>query len=244
MVSRSFVVVTDLDGTVLPKPAPGAPTRPIDEGPAYAPLLRLLELGATVVAVTGSKLATHRCLFFDPLPLEARCSGRVLFAVETAKKLYRSNADGQLIEDVRFAAYSEAQAPPLEDAVVAELVAIGHKGIRAFYEDCAQGSVSIIDDPTHMFLRDYLGTAAAANPPVTSDKRQYPRIEVREGNGAVVFFGVPIALGRHYFEVTRATKLGLKPCHTRIPFGISPHPATDAPPCQLTIRWPNRCRLC
>lgn len=37
--------------------------------------------------------------------------------------------------------------------------------------------------------------------PVSCDTSQCPRIEVREGNGAVVFVGVPSTLGGNYFAV-------------------------------------------
>eukprot|EP00965_Chrysotila_dentata_P255495 6212242-Pleurochrysis_carterae.AAC.3 len=56
-----FALVCDLDGTLLPRPygvPPIAP--PLSHGPAYQPLLELLELGAMVVGVTGSSLDTHR----------------------------------------------------------------------------------------------------------------------------------------------------------------------------------------
>ena len=76
----------------------------------HSPLLRLLELGCTIVGVTGSKLETHRRLFFDSLPLEARRAGRVLMAVETGKRLYRCGPDGDVVEDRRFAAFSDAKS--------------------------------------------------------------------------------------------------------------------------------------
>ena len=203
-VSRpgAFVIFADLDGTLLPQPpTPGAPTPPLSKGPALGPLVRLVvDLDCTLVAVTGSKLGTHRQLFWEAMPLEARRTGRVLFAVETARRLYRCRPDdGSPIEDPAFTAFSASRAPPLAAATVDILVAVGRQGIRRFYSDCAADASML--SGARAFLGAYCGSADTIDPPVTCDKQRYPRIEVREGNSAVVFLGVPVALGRHYFQV-------------------------------------------
>lgn len=197
-----FLVLTDLDGTILPPPVGGV-TPPLSEGGVcLEPLVRLLGLGCTIVAVTGSKLDTHRRLFFDALPLAARQTGRILMAVETGKRMYRSQPDGDLVEDVRYATFSTSRAPPLEAATVEELVEIGRTGIKRFYQDAAHEGANLVPE----VLKQYIGTKDALDPPVTTDRSRYPRVEVREGNGSVVFAGVPAAVGLRYFSVPSQLK--------------------------------------
>lgn len=202
-----FVVVTDLDGTVLLRPPAGQPadtgTPPLSEGPAYAALVRLLEHGCIVVAATGSKLDSHRRLFWDALPLEHRRAGRVLMAVETARQLYRgSPVDGSPVEDEAFEAYSRAIAPPFAPAVVEQLCGAGCAGLKAFWAD-AEGAraaaLTAADSPHAEFVRKYAGSADARAPLVTDDRAHYPRVEIRQS--MVVFCGMPVAFSREYHRL-------------------------------------------
>jgi len=199
----SLVVLSDLDGTVLPGPnAQTKRTRPLSSGPAFQPLLHLLNLGATVIGVTGSKLSTHCELFFDVFPLELRKQGRILIAVEMGRRLYRgSKSDGSAVEDAEYTAAVGARLPTFNEAVVRELAEVGRSGLVAFYEDFAQDRSMVAAAGPHACLHDYVGCADAREPPVTTDKGSYPRVEVREGNSAVVFLGVPVGLGTRYFTV-------------------------------------------
>jgi len=52
----------------------------------------------------------------------------------------------------------------------------------------------------------YLLECDAEEVPVTQDNRRCPRIEVRDGNSAVVFVGVPSGLNANYFAVPEALK--------------------------------------
>ena len=69
------------------------------EGPTFAPLTALMELGATVVGVTGSRITMHKPRFWDCLPLQARKEGRALLFCETGMVLYRPDEHGEPIED-------------------------------------------------------------------------------------------------------------------------------------------------
>ena len=140
-MARPLVVVSDLDGTLLPRPYGLPPvTPPLSDGPAFAPLVRLLELGAIIVGVTGSGFASHSRRFFRELPLEARKAGRVLLAVETGRRLYRgSPTDGEPIEDEAFTKYFDSLVPPLSDATVTSLIAAGRAGLAFFFPRFAHG---------------------------------------------------------------------------------------------------------
>lgn len=121
----------------------------LSEGPAYGPLVRLLDLGATVVGITGSRLATHRRRFFDELPVRHRR------AVQTGARLYAGHPDdGRAVRDAAFDAHllsasggtASTSTPTstrfrLDDATVHELVGVGRRGLARFYADLA-------DDPT------------------------------------------------------------------------------------------------
>lgn len=207
MSTPPFVVIVDLDGTVLLRPPAGQPadtaTPPLSEGPACAPLVRLLRQGCIVVAATGSKLDSHRRLFWDALPLEHRRGGRVLMAVETARQLYRgSPVDGSPVEDEAFEAYSRVIAPPFAPAIVEQLCEAGCTGLKAFWAD-AEGvraaALTADDSPHAEFVRKYAGTADARAPLVTDDRVHYPRVEVRQG--MVVFCGMPVAFASEYHRL-------------------------------------------
>lgn len=114
----SFTLLADLDGTLLPRPH-GVPlvSPPLSQGPAYAPLCRLLDLGVTIIGVTGSRLQTHRARWYEELPEHHRAAGRVLLAVETGRRLYRgSPADGSPVEDEAFGSSLSTQMPPFDKA--------------------------------------------------------------------------------------------------------------------------------
>ena len=125
----------------------------LSEGPAYGPLVRLLDLGATVVGITGSRLSTHRRRFFDELPVRHRRDGRVLLAVQTGARLHGGHPDdGRAVRDAAFDAHllsvsggtastSTSTRFRLDDATVHELVGVGRRGLVRFYADLA-------DDPT------------------------------------------------------------------------------------------------
>ena len=102
--SANLVIISDLDGTLLPAPrkdeATGKVLHPtMREGPTFAPLTALMELGATVVGVTGSRITMHKPRFWDCLPLQARKEGRALLFCETGMVLYRPDEHGEPIED-------------------------------------------------------------------------------------------------------------------------------------------------
>jgi hypothetical protein len=147
-------------------------------------------------------------------------------AVETGRRLYSGNTDdGSPTEELSYTAFANARAPPLDPSVVSTLVSIGRDGIRRFYADCA-ADASLVEG-VHSFLRSYCGSADALDPCVTTDRQHYPRVEVREGNGAVVFVGVPAALGRCYFHVPSELRHAVdgKPtgryCFDCVPSGLS-----------------------
>jgi hypothetical protein len=139
VLRRPLSIVSDLDGTLLPRPVGLPPvTLPMSGGPAYAPLVRLLDLGANVIGVTGSGFASHSKRFFCDLPIEARKSGRVLLAVETGRRLYRGNpVDGEPIEDEAYTSFLESQITPLTEATVAQLVEVGRAGLARWCRDLA-----------------------------------------------------------------------------------------------------------
>ena len=228
----AITILADLDGTLLPRPytvqdndsssndtaspaTPPAVVHPnLSEGPAYGPLVRLLDLGATVVGITGSQLATHRRRFFDDLPLEHRKAGRVLLAVQTGSQLYAPHpADGRPVRDEAFDAHLSRsnQSVRLDDDVVRELVEIGRRGLARFYDDLVTGSATVDKDGPLGYLvpiaaklradREAAGTDLAIRVPITDDGHQLPRIEVRQNNSAVVFIGVPSSVGSDYFCV-------------------------------------------
>lgn len=203
----ALTILTDLDGTLLPRPYSAGSTvvHPnLSIGPAYAPLCRLLSLGCTVVGVTGSALATHQIRFFDDLPLEFRKAGQVLLAVQTGLRLYTASADtGEPEEDSAFAAALAGQfSLSIEPSVVEILIEAGRAGIRAFYKDLASTPALVpADGPL-----GYLHECNTDEIPVTQDNHRCPRIEVRNGNSAVVFVGVPSALGAKYFSVPTAAE--------------------------------------
>ena len=205
MPPRSLVVISDLDGTLLPGPYGMPPvTPPISAGPAYAALMRLLEAGATVIGVTGSGYASHAQRFFRDLPVAARIAGRVLLAVETGRRLYRGSAvDGEPEEDLSFTAFQRARVRPFTEATVARLVQIGREGLARFFTELGQDEdASIIQEGDPLaFLRTLVGTADATHPPVSEDVSRVKRIEIREGGSAVVFVGIPSRVGERYLTV-------------------------------------------
>lgn len=97
-MSSRLCLLTDLDGTLLPRPYGTPPVHPLlSDGPCLEPLVRLLRCGTTVVGVTGSRLATHQVRFVDAIPRELRSN--VMLAVETGRLLYRAKPDGSLVQD-------------------------------------------------------------------------------------------------------------------------------------------------
>ena len=169
-LSRSLTILTDLDGTLLPRPSGtgSSVTHPnLSLGPAYAPLCRLLSLGCTVVGVTGSRLGTHQSRFFDEVPLEFRKAGRVLLAVQTGIRLYSAAADtGEPVEDSAFAeALAGKISLSIEPSVVESLVEAGRAGIRAFYKDLACTPALVPTDGPLGYLHD----CNADDIPVTQD---------------------------------------------------------------------------
>ena len=225
-------VLSDLDGTLLPRPYGLPPvTPPLSDGPAYAALVRLLDLGALVVGVTGSGFASHSRRFFRELPLEHRKAGRVLMAVETGSKLYRgSPVDGEPVLDETYAAHFNRKISPLSEACIGQLVEIGRAGLARFHHELkADTTHALIDpasDPLAFLCRlensDYLDCA-----PLSTDVNKVPRIEVREDGGAVVFVGVPARLGAGYFSIPDdlSREVDGKPtgrmCFDCIPQGLS-----------------------
>ena len=199
-----LTILTDLDGTLLPRPSGSgsAATHPnLSLGPAYEPLCRLLSLGCTVVGVTGSRLGTHRERFFDEIPLNHRTAGRVKLAVQTGARLYGASDDGAPVEDEAFAsALASKVAVSIEPALVDLLVEQGRAGIRRFYADLARMPELVDRDGPLGYLLD----CNAEEVPVTQDNTRCPRIEVREGNSAVVFVGVPSGINAAYFSVPSA----------------------------------------
>ena len=201
-----LTILTDLDGTLLPRPVGvgSAVVHPsLSDGPCHKPLVELLDLGCTIVGVTGSRLATHQTRFFEDLPLEHRRAGRVLLGVQTGSFLYKgSPADGSPVEDLSFAESLEKQNVRLttDPSIVDGLIEVGRAGIRKFFADLARDrSLVEVDSPL-----GYLLDCSADEIPVTNDNHFVPRIEVREGNSAVVFVGVPSTLGADYFAVPEA----------------------------------------
>lgn len=203
-----ITILADLDGTLLPRPfgtgRGAAVAHPnISSGPAYAPLVRLLDLGATVVGVTGSQLGTHRTRFFEDLPLEHRRDGRVLLAVQTGARLYRpAPDDGSPVRDSDFCAHlARSVSASLDEEVVRELISVGRDGIRRFFADLERDPALVDADGPLGYLHGAVSSANAREVPVSGDGDVLPRIEVREGNSAVVFVGVPSTLGALYFDV-------------------------------------------
>jgi hypothetical protein len=201
--ASGLTIISDLDGTLLPRPtglADGTVTHPnLSEGPCYRPLVRLLDLGCKVVGVTGSRLATHQERFFDELPLAHRKAGNVWLAVQTGSCLYKgSPVDGSPMECEAFSATLRRKVStsiPLD--VVEVLIESGRKGIRRFFADL-QADPSLVDANGPL---GYLHGCDASEVPITQDDQTVPRIEVRDGQSAVVFVGVPSSLGANYFEV-------------------------------------------
>ena len=203
----ALTILADLDGTLLPRPygtGKSASHPNLSLGPAYDPLCRLLSLGCTVVGITGSRLATHQERFFDELPVEHRRAGRVMLAVQTGLHLYRASAeDGSPVEDAAFEATIRSKITPSFAAdVISTLVEAGRIGIRRFYADLAR-TPELVDSGGPLA---YLLECDAEEVPVTQDNRRCPRIEVRDGNSAVVFVGVPSGLNANYFAVPEALK--------------------------------------
>ena len=240
----AITILADLDGTLLPRPyndqedkdsstettpaettnddiSPRSQPMPkvvhpnLSEGPAYEPLVRLLDLGATVVGITGSQLSTHRRRFFDELPLHHRRDGRVMLAVQTGSQLYVGHGDdGRPIRDVEFDSHlSESISTQLDNDTVNELVDIGRRGLAQFYTDLVNEPTIVDRDGPLGYLVDVARKLMAEKTtkgeniigghqiPITDGVHDVPRIEVRENNSAVVFVGVPSSLGRNYFDV-------------------------------------------
>ena len=201
--ASALTILSDLDGTLLPRPYPtasGTVAHPnLSEGPCFRPLVRLLDLGCTIVGVTGSRLVTHKHRFFDELPLVHRKAGKVLMAVQTGTCLYRgSREDGSPVEDEAFTSYLSskvASSIPLDAIDI--LIESGRAGIRRFFADLREDP-SLVDANGPL---SYLLQCDAESVPVTQDDQQVPRIEVRDGNSAVVFVGVPSSINHQYFSV-------------------------------------------
>ena len=203
-----LAVVSDLDGTLLPRPegmGSTLKTRSLAEGPAFEPLVKLLELGGTVVGVTGSGFESHSKRFFADFPLAARKGGRVLLAVETGRRLYRgSPIDGNPIEDEAYTSFFESRIRPLAQTTVDDLISLGRAGLAQFYRDLGTPSETdrlVPPNDSMAFLRSLPGTPDCEEAPLTTDVKRVPRIEIREGNAAVVFVGVPVRHGNAYFSI-------------------------------------------
>ena len=97
------MIVSDLDGTLLPPPTKvdGNVVHPtMAEGAAYTPITELLANGGSIVGVTGGKIGLQRARFWDVLPLSARREGRVLLFCETGMVLFRPDEKtGEPVED-------------------------------------------------------------------------------------------------------------------------------------------------
>ena len=65
-IPSKLVLICDLDGTLLPRPhtVDGKMIMPkLSDGVAQKPIEKLLNLGATIIGVTGSKLSSHQARF-------------------------------------------------------------------------------------------------------------------------------------------------------------------------------------
>lgn len=241
-MAGAFTVVSDLDGTLLPAPhgtagsKTGAEHPPLSAGPAHAPLLALLDAGATVVGVTGSRFETHCERFFHELPLSARASGQVLFAVESGTVLFRGDADGSPVEDREFArrTFGEGGRPMFSTEQVAALVELGKAGMRRFFEDVRADSglleQAAADEHVVHAVRAVLARLSGElDVPVSADGNVFPRIEVRAAGSAVVFVGIPSSLSSRYFsmEPTLAALVDGRPtgrlCFDCVPPGVGKH---------------------
>jgi hypothetical protein len=96
------ILFCDLDGTLLPhayNTADGSLRTPtFKEGPAFPHIIRWLQLGGRLVAVTGSSPSTHTERFWDDIPRQLCGNGQVLFAVDTGASLYLQDPNGSLVE--------------------------------------------------------------------------------------------------------------------------------------------------
>ena len=123
-------------------------------------------------------------------------------AVEMGRRLYRgSPEDGSAVEDRAYTAAIGARLPAFDQDVVRQLVAVGHAGLVSFYRDFTADPSLVASEGRHACLHEYLRCDDARDPPITIDRTHYPRIEVRDGNSAVVFYGCPVNLGTRYFVV-------------------------------------------
>ena len=136
-----------------------------------------------------------------------------MLAVQTGSQLYVPHSeDGRPMRDEAFDAHlSESISVRLDDAVVAELVGIGRRGLVKFYYDLADDSCLVDRNGPLGYLVDIAaklhadkevnGADVDFDVPITDNVHVVPRIEIRTNNSAVVFVGVPSLLGANYFNI-------------------------------------------
>ena len=161
-----------------------------------------------------------------------------MLAVQTGSQLYVPHSeDGRPMRDEAFDAHlSESISVRLDDAVVAELVGIGRRGLVKFYSDLADdsclvdrnGPLGYLVDIAAKLHADKEGNGADVDfdVPITDNVHVVPRIEIRTNNSAVVFVGVPSLLGTNYFDIPAhlQSSVGGRPtgrsCFDCIPAGL------------------------
>jgi len=205
-----FTIISDLDGTLLPKPHKEAGTvvhPSLRQGAAFSPLVALLNQGAAVIGVTGGRLSVQKERFWDDLPLSARKEGRVLLFCETGMVLYRGDpSTGEPVEDEAYGPFPGNEKRYLARSTVDGLVAGIRAGLRAWFTDL-ESAPGLLDEGH--FLHALAARWSKEDAPLTHDNSQTPRIELRGSAPdklvGMVIAGVPVAFGEKYFGTVMRT---------------------------------------
>eukprot|EP00615_Pteridomonas_danica_P015879 CAMPEP_0114392556 /NCGR_PEP_ID=MMETSP0102-20121206/10886_1 /TAXON_ID=38822 ORGANISM="Pteridomonas danica, Strain PT" /NCGR_SAMPLE_ID=MMETSP0102 /ASSEMBLY_ACC=CAM_ASM_000212 /LENGTH=441 /DNA_ID=CAMNT_0001551793 /DNA_START=562 /DNA_END=1887 /DNA_ORIENTATION=+ len=197
-----ITVITDLDGTLLPPPhkKDGVLLHPkLSDGDAHEHLTQLVKNGGAVVGVTGGKLGLQQERFWDELPLNARIEGRVLLFCETGMVLYRSDQDGNPVEDESYGPFPGNTKRFLRQQTIDSIVAAARAGLKQWFTDL-KANPSLLDEKH--WLHAKCDKWSVEDAPVTNDPDMTPRIELRGPSEhqvvGVMIAGIPIQYGDKY----------------------------------------------
>jgi hypothetical protein len=198
----NLTIISDLDGTLLPGPKKvnNILVHPkLGDGAVYAPLINLLEKGASIVGVTGSRITMHKPRFWDELPLNARIEGRVLLFCETGMVLYRSDNKGNPVEDESYGPFPGNTKRFLRQQTIDSIVAAARAGLKQWFTDLKENP-SLLDEKH--WLHGKCERWCKEDAPVTNDPDMTPRIELRGPSDTqvvgVMIAGIPIQYGDKY----------------------------------------------
>ena len=175
----------------------------ISDGSVFAPLSALLEKGATIVGVTGSRITMHKPRFWDEIPLAARLEGRCLLFCETGMVLYRADeVTGEPVEDESYGPFPGNTKRFLRQSTIDAVIEAARLSLRLWFADLAANPALLDAFPAMAWLKALAPRWAREDAPVTNDANMTPRMELRGPSDTqvvgIMIAGIPTVYGDKY----------------------------------------------